>query len=52
MMAHIISSLNNPNNFSSLLKNESQGHALHACVYIYIRKHNLLLSIECCNRPL
>ena len=34
--------------FTWFLKNESQGHALRACVYIYIRKHNLLPFIACC----
>ena len=33
---------------SSTLKSESQDHALRACVYIYIRKHNLLSFIACC----
>ena len=30
------------------VNNESRGQALRACVYIYIRKHNLLPFIACC----
>ena len=40
--------LGNTVNVFYFLKNESQGHALRACVYIYIRKHNLLPFIACC----
>ena len=32
----------------SLKENESQGNALRACVYVYIREHNILPFIACC----